>query len=345
MSGADATTTAELAEAVVSGERRAIARAITLVESTRDDDEERAQALLATLHAHTGRALRVGVTGTPGVGKSTFLEALGTHLLALGHRVAVLAVDPSSTRTGGSILGDKTRMEELARDPRAFIRPSPSQGALGGVARKTREASLVLEAAGYDVVLIETVGTGQSEVAVADMVDTFVLLVAPGGGDELQGVKRGVLEVTDVLVVNKADGAMRDAAVRTAGEYTMGLSFSHHALAGYTVPVVLCSAQERTGVDAVWSAIGAHRAALLRDARLEEKRAHQRERALWSVVDDALMRAFTKHPKVRARLDEETARVRAGDEPPARAARTLVRAFLDEEGEATGMSRERQEIP
>jgi LAO/AO transport system kinase len=328
MTTTPAPSTDELAARVRAGERRAIARAITLVESTRDDDEEHAQALLAALAPHTGHALRVGISGTPGVGKSTFLEALGLMLLARGHRVAVLAVDPSSPTTGGSILGDKTRMEDLAKDERAFIRPSPSQGALGGVARKTREASFVLEAAGYDVVLIETVGTGQSETTVASMVDTFVLLVAPGGGDELQGVKRGVLEVTDVLVVNKADGALAETAARTAAEYRQGLAFSHHTLAGYTVPVVTCSAREQTGLDDVWSAVLAHRKVLDDGAHLASKRAHQREQWMWSVVDDALSRAFRSHAGVKALLDDVTARVRQGHEPPTRAAKALVDAFL-----------------
>jgi LAO/AO transport system kinase len=323
-----ALTDAELVAGVRGNDRRAVARAITLVESTRDDDESRAQALLAALAPFTGHAVRIGVSGTPGVGKSTFLEALGLSLLARGHRVAVLAVDPSSPTTGGSILGDKTRMEELAKDERAFIRPSPSQGALGGVARKTREASFVLEAAGYDVVLIETVGTGQSETTVADMVDTFVLLVAPGGGDELQGVKRGVLEVTDVLVVNKADGALAETAARTAAEYRTGLAFSHHTIAGYTVPVVTCSARENTGLDEVWNAVTTHRRVLDDGAHLASKRAHQRERWMWSVIDDALARAFRSHAGVHAMLDDVTARVRAGNEPPTRAAKALVDAFL-----------------
>src|SRR6188472_250749 len=217
------TETGELADAVRAGDRRALARAITLVESTRADHRDDAVELLDALMPATGEATRVGISGAPGAGKSTFIEALGMHLVDAGHRVAVLAVDPSSTRSGGSILGDKTRMEELSRRPEAYIRPSPSSGTLGGVARRTREAMLVCEAAGFDVVVIETVGVGQSEVAVAGMVDLFVLLLGPGAGDELQGVKRGIVELADVVVVNKADGALADLARHTAADYTHAL--------------------------------------------------------------------------------------------------------------------------
>lgn len=325
-----------LERGVRAGARRDIARAITLVESTRDVDEAAAQDLLSALLPSTGRAARVGVSGTPGVGKSTFLEALGLMLVEGGHKVAVLAVDPSSPVSGGSILGDKTRMESLSRDARAFIRPSPSQGALGGVARRTREASLVLEAAGYDVILVETVGTGQSETDVASMVDTFVLLVAPGGGDELQGVKRGVLEVTDVLVVNKADGALRPAAERTAADYRQGLGFLHHDVPGWTVPVVLASARERLGLDEVWRQVMAHRDALHATGALERRRLGQRHRWLWSVVDDGLRRAFRASPAVAAMLDATLDDVGAGRVPPTQAANTLLERFLSTVSEEVG---------
>src|ERR1700712_4418227 len=217
------TPTADLARAVREGDRRALARAITLVESTRSDHRDDAVALLEELLPATGGSTRVGISGAPGAGKSTFIETLGVHLVDAGHRVAVLAVDPSSARSGGSILGDKTRMEQLSRRPEAFIRPSPSGGTLGGVARRTREALLGCEAGGFDVVLVETVGVGQSEVAVAGMVDLFMLLLGPGAGDELQGVKRGIVELADVLVVNKADGALADAARNTAADYAHAL--------------------------------------------------------------------------------------------------------------------------
>lgn len=246
MSDVDAS---ELAGLVRGGDRRALARAITLVESTRGDHRERATELVDAVLPGTGGAVRVGITGTPGAGKSTFVEELGTRLTKAGHRVAVLAIDPSSRRSGGSILGDKTRMERLARDPQAFIRPSPSGGTLGGVARRTREALLLCEAAGFDVVFVETVGVGQSEVAVADMVDEFVLLVAPGGGDELQGIKRGIMELADVVVVNKADGDLAPAAGRQVADYHHALHLLRPKHEGWVVPVLAASALEGTGVD------------------------------------------------------------------------------------------------
>src|ERR1700756_2338483 len=232
----------ELARAVRDCDRRALARAITLVEPARSDHREDAVALLDELLPATGDAIRVGISGAPGAGKSTFIEALGVHLVDAGHRVAVLAVDPSSTRSGGSILGDKTRMEELSRRPEAFIRPSPSGGTLGGVARRTREALLLCEAAGHDVVLVETVGVGQSEVAVAGMVDVFVLLLAPGAGDELQGVKRGIVELAGIVVVNKADGDLAAAAERTAADYANALHFLRSRTEGWEVRVERASA-------------------------------------------------------------------------------------------------------
>src|SRR2546429_6008778 len=239
----------DLARAVRDGDRRALARAITLVESARADHRDDAVALLDELLPATGDAIRVGISGAPGAGKSTFIEALGTHLVDAGHRVAVLAVDPSSVRSGGSILGDKTRMEQLSRRPEAYIRPSPSSGTLGGVARRTREAMLVCEAACFDVVLVETVGVGQSEVAVAGMVDLFVLLLGPGAGDELQGVKRGIVELADLVVVNKADGDLADLARHTAADYTHALHLVGAA------EVLLASALEGTGIAEVWTAV------------------------------------------------------------------------------------------
>src|SRR5947208_3828114 len=233
---------------VVDGDRRALARAITRVESTRADHRAEAEALLAEVLPHVGGAMRVGISGAPGAGKSTFIEALGLHLVERDHRVAVLAVDPSSTRSGGSILGDKTRMEELTRSPHAFVRPSPTSGTLGGVARRTREALLLCEAAGFDVVLVETVGVGQSEVKVAAMVDLFLVLVAPGGGDELQGLKRGIMELADLVVVNKADGDLAATAAHTAADYAAALHLVRPRTPVWTPRVLTCSALTGLGI-------------------------------------------------------------------------------------------------
>src|SRR6478672_11136472 len=232
----------ELAQQVVDGDRRALARAITLVESTRADHRAEAEALLAEVLPHVGNSVRVGISGAPGAGKSTFIEALGGYLVEQAHRVAVLAVDPSSTRSGGSILGDKTRMEQLTRSPLAFVRPSPTGGTLGGVARRTREALLLCEAAGFDVVLVETVGVGQSEVAVAGMVDCFMLLIAPAAGDELQGIKRGIMELADLVVVNKADGDLAAIAGITAADYANALHLVRPRIAAWVPRVLTCSA-------------------------------------------------------------------------------------------------------
>ena len=249
--------TIELLDGVVSGQRRALSRAITLVESTRLNHRREAAALLAALAGHTGQAMRIGLSGTPGVGKSTFIESFGMKLIEQGRKVAVLAVDPSSTIAGGAILGDKTRMEQLARQRAAFIRPSPSGGELGGVARRTREAILLCEAAGFDTVLVETVGVGQSETTVAQMTDMFLLLLAPSGGDELQGVKRGVMEIADIVVVNKADGAMKEAAIRTRADYASALRLFRPRdgeAEGYP-RALTASAQTGEGLEGVWQAL------------------------------------------------------------------------------------------
>lgn len=249
------------AKGVLDGKRAFIARAITLVESTLPAHRGLAQALLTELLPHAGRARRIGISGVPGVGKSTFIDAFGTMLTGLGHKVAVLAVDPSSTRTGGSILGDKTRMERLAVDPAAFVRPSPSAGTLGGVAKATRESMIVMEAAGYDVVLVETVGVGQSETAVAGMVDSFLLLSLARTGDQLQGIKKGVLELADVLAVNKADGPHERDAKAAARELSGALRLMHPTDAAWTPPVLTCSARESAGLDEVWNRLEQHHAA------------------------------------------------------------------------------------
>jgi LAO/AO transport system kinase len=320
-------STSELAAAVRSGERRALARAITLVESTRADHREQAAALLDEVLPATGRAVRVGITGTPGAGKSTFVEELGTRLTAGGsHRVAVLAVDPSSRRSGGSILGDKTRMERLARDPRAFIRPSPSGGTLGGVARRTREAALLCEAAGFDVVVVETVGVGQSEVAVADMVDCFVLLAAPGGGDELQGIKRGIMELADVVVVNKADGDLRPAAQRAMADYRHAVHLLRPKHPGWQVPVVAASALTGVGVDEAWAAVEGFTAHLRDHDLLDTMRAAQAVTWMWDEIRETLLEGFRHDPGVAARWGDVETAVRTGTLSPGSAARLLLDA-------------------
>jgi LAO/AO transport system kinase len=319
--------TGSLAAAIRAGDRRALARAITLVESTREDHRAEARALIADLLPETGRSVRLGVTGVPGVGKSTFIEAFGLHLIAAGHRVAVLAVDPTSKRSGGSILADKTRMETLSRDAGAFIRPSPAGKTLGGVARRTRESMLLCEAAGFDVVIVETVGVGQSETAVADMVDMFVLLLAPAGGDELQGLKKGVVEMADLLVVNKADGDLAAAAGRAAAEYQHALELLTPASPAWSPRVQQCSALEGTGIAAVWDAVGDYRRALAPGGAIAARRADQARAWMWSEIDDGLVAALRAHPGVRRLLPELEAAVGAGALPPATAAAKVLAAF------------------
>jgi LAO/AO transport system kinase len=301
-----------------------LARSITLVESTRGDHRAQAAALLDELIPSTGQAVRVGITGTPGAGKSTFVEELGTHLTTAGHRVAVLAVDPSSRRSGGSILGDKTRMERLARDPQAFIRPSPSGGALGGVARRTREAGLLCEAAGFDVVVVETVGVGQSETAVADMVDCFVLLAAPGGGDELQGIKRGIMELADVVVVNKADGDLLPAATRAVADYQHALHLLRPKHEGWEVPVLPASALQGRGIDEAWAAIRRCTDHLAGTGALPALRSAQAVAWMWDEIRETLLDGFRHDPAVAARWSDVEAQVRAGHLSPASAARSLL---------------------
>ncbi len=318
---------AKTALAVRAGDRRALARAITLVESTRANDQDRAQALLAALLPETGRSVRIGISGAPGVGKSSFIEAFGLHLIAHGHRVAVLAVDPSSSVSGGSILGDKTRMETLARAPEAFIRPSPTGGTLGGVARRTHEAMLACEAAGFDVVIVETVGVGQSETAVADMVDMFVLLLAPAGGDELQGLKRGIVELADLIVVNKADGEFKTAAERAAADYAAALGLLRPASAHWQPTVVTASALDGTGIAEVWRSVEAYREAMGRAGEIAQRRRRQARAWLWREVDEGLTEALRAEADLACRLTDLQARVEAGLLTPAAAARELLAAF------------------
>jgi LAO/AO transport system kinase len=316
-----------LAEAVRRGDRRALARSITWIESTRPDRAARGQALLECLVPYTGGAERVGVTGPPGVGKSSFIEALGLHLVGRGHRVAVLAVDPSSPVTGGSILGDKTRMERLSLHDAAFIRPSPSGGSLGGVAARTREAMLVCEAAGFDVVLIETVGIGQSEVAVASMVDFFLVLLQPGAGDELQGIKKGVLELADALVVHKADGEQAAAAERCRAEYAQALALLRPPSRHWRPRVLAASARSGQGIDAVWQTALEQRAALEASGEREARRREQARAWLWNLLEEGLRDAFRRHPAVAARIQQAERDVESLKSTPAAAARALLEAF------------------
>jgi len=317
---------AEVIKNILKGNRRALAKAITLCESSRADHQKQAQALLAEILPHTGKSVRLGITGTPGVGKSTFIEALGKYLIEQGHRVAVLAVDPSSSLGGGSILGDKTRMEALSKDPAAFIRPSPSSGSLGGVARRTREAMLLCEAAGYDVVLIETVGVGQSEFAVADMVDMFLLMLSPGGGDDLQGIKRGIMELADLVIVNKADGDLKKAAGRAAGDYKAALHLMRPKQDCWTAKVVLASALKEEGLEAVWHHVQEFEKAMKESGSLKELRSDQAGAWMWSEIHDQLMDAFKDSHLDK--LHETEKAVKAGLKPPTAAAREMLDIFL-----------------
>lgn len=317
-----------LAAGVRAGDRAQLARAITLIESARGSDAPRAQALLARVGPAQGAVHRVGISGAPGVGKSTLVDALGLRLVERGHRVAVLAVDPSSTLSGGSILGDKSRMARLARSDAAFIRPSPSAASLGGVARRTRESMALVEAAGYDVVLVETVGVGQSEVAVAGMVDTFVVLLLPGAGDELQGIKKGILELADVLAVTKCDGDNAARARAAVSDHSAALRYLRRRDEAWTPRTLAVSAVSGEGLDELWEAIEAHRAALTKHGRLETRREEQQVRWVWSLVEEGLMDAFRAHSGVQSSLPGLLERVRSGEIPAAQAAGDLLDAFL-----------------
>ncbi len=325
-------TAATLAEAVRAGHRRALARAITLVESTRADHRARATEVLELLMGATGHSIRLGISGAPGVGKSTFIEALGGYVIDRGHRVAVLAVDPSSTLSGGSILGDKTRMEQLARRQEAFIRPSPAGRTLGGVARRTREAMLLCEAAGFDAILVETMGVGQSETMVADMTDMLLLLLQPGGGDELQGMKRGIVELADMVVVNKADGELRSAARRTAGDYAYALSLLRRRSQSWTVPVDTCSAVTGEGIREVWEHVEQYRNLTSASGELAARRAEQAQAWLWSETSEELLAELRKDPGVRAELPALEEAVKEGGIPPTQAAQRLLEVFLGKRG-------------
>jgi LAO/AO transport system kinase len=320
--------TGELADLVRGGDTMWLARAITLVESRKPEHRSAAADLLTALMPDTGRADRVGLTGVPGVGKSTFIDQFGSNLTADGHRVAVLAVDPSSSRTGGAVLGDKTRMERLANDPNAFVRPSPASGSLGGVARATREAILLCEAAGFDVVLVETVGVGQSETTVSEMVDIFVVLMLAGAGDELQGIKRGVLELADLIAVNKADGDNVKPARMAAADYRRAIHMMTPASPNWTPPVMTCSALTKDGLAEIWAQIVTHRDTLAATGERQARRQRQQIGWMWSLIGDRLLDEFRDSPKTAARLQQTEASVLAGELPPAVAADQLLATFL-----------------
>jgi LAO/AO transport system kinase len=319
-------------------QRRAIAKAITLLESTRADHRAQGDALLTELLPHTGKSFRLGISGVPGVGKSTFIEALGLALIAQGHRVAVLAIDPSSSLSGGSILGDKTRMEHLSVHPQAYIRPSPSSGTLGGVAGKTREAMLVCEAAGYDIVIVETVGVGQSEIAVAGMTDMFVLMQLPNAGDDLQAIKKGVMELADLVVINKAD-IDRDAATRAQAQITSALRIlgqhghpdhAHHDQALWHPQVVQLSALKAEGVDRFWQAVTRFRQLQEAGGRLAARRRQQALSWMWERIESGLRQAFRQHPEVKSLLPQLTRDVEQGRVAASTAARQLLSAMLEQ---------------
>ncbi len=329
----------DLLEGIVQGaalvQRRAMAKAITLLESTRTDHRVQGDELLTALLPHTGKSFRLGISGVPGVGKSTFIEALGLYLIAQGHRVAVLTIDPSSSVSGGSILGDKTRMEHLSVHEQAYIRPSPSSGTLGGVAEKTREAMLVCEAAGYDVVIVETVGVGQSETAVANMTDMFVLMQLPNAGDDLQAIKKGVMELADLVVINKAD-IDPDAATRARAQITSSLRLlgqhghpdhAHHDEQIWHPQVIQLSALKGEGVDRFWAAVSQFRSLQTSNHQLIQRRQQQSRAWMWERIDAGLKQRFRAHPQVKRALDDTTRQVLAGELPPSTAARQLLELF------------------
>ena len=312
---------------VLAGDRTTLGRAITLVESTRPEHQALAQQLLIRLLPHAGNAQRVGITGVPGAGKSTFIDTLGTNLTARGHHVAVLAVDPTSSRTGGSILGDKTRMQRLAVDAAAFIRPSPTSGTLGGVTRSTRESIVVVEAAGYDVVLVETVGVGQSETLVANMVDFFLVLMISGAGDDLQGIKKGVLELADMIVVNKADGDNETRARATASDYQLALRMLQPASPNGNPPVLTCSGMHNVGLDALWAQVELHRTKLRESGEWAARRSQQQVDWMWATVDERLAGELHTNARVRTMRVDLEAEVRAGRLTATLAADRLLAAF------------------
>jgi LAO/AO transport system kinase len=318
----------ELAGPIRAGDRRALARAVTLVESTRADHRAQAEALVEALLPHTGAATRLGISGPPGAGKSTFIERFGLDGLQRGRRIAVLAVDPASKRGGGAILGDKTRMTELSRAPGAFIRPSPGGDGMGGVARRTRETILLAEAAGFDTVVVETIGAGQSETTVAEMTDMFLLILPPAAGDELQGLKRGIIELADLVLINKADGELLDHATRSAADYANALRLIRPRTAGWEVPVRAVSALTGAEIDTVWDDVARFRALLEASGAWSRRRAEQARAALFTEIGDGLLTQFRAAPQVTARFAKIERAVMAGTRTPADGARELLRLFV-----------------
>jgi len=314
----------EHVKGILSGDRVVLGRAITLIESRRPEDNHSALAMLERLLPDTGRSVRIGITGVPGVGKSTFIEALGTYLTGKGHKLAVLAVDPSSSISRGSIMGDKTRMQSLAGDPSAFIRPSPSAGSLGGVARKTREAMLVCEAAGFDVIFVETVGVGQSETVVSSMVDFFLLLMLAGAGDHLQGIKRGIMELADAVVINKADGDNRDKARRTRVEFEQAVHLLRSTAPGWRTPLLTCSSLSKEGIPDVWDAITRYCREMSANGYFEKNRREQARTWMLDTIREALFERFSAHPKIAPALSEFEQRVTNGEIPAVTAAQRLL---------------------
>ena len=315
-------------DGVLAGDRRMLSKTITLVESALPAHQETARRIIHALLPKTGSAVRLGITGVPGVGKSTFIESFGMMLIKEGRRVAVLAVDPSSARSGGSVMADKTRMERLSQERQAFIRPSPSGGTLGGVARKTRETMLMCEAAGYDVIIVETVGVGQSETTVASMVDFFLVLLLAGAGDELQGLKKGILEMADALAINKADGANIGPAKKAAKVYELALHLLQPSSPRWSPPVLTCSALEMTGVAEIWKTILRHREVLSRSGEIEQKRRQQAVDWMWSLIDEGLKDRCMRHPEVKKQLPRTLREVERGSLAPTAAADKLL-FFLD----------------
>ena len=315
-------------EQILQGKRRAIAKAITLLESTRPESFEQGQELLESLLPHAGQALRIGITGVPGVGKSTFIEAFGLFLIEHGHRVAVLAVDPSSQLTGGSIMGDKTRMNELAQHPDAFIRPSPSSGILGGVSRKTRETMLICEAAGFDVVIVETVGVGQSETLVDSMVDLFLLLMLPNAGDELQGIKKGVLELADLVVINKSDGEQETLAKTAQSEYRKALHLLPSTKTSWTPQILRCSSLEKRGMDKIWDSVKSFRKELQNSGEWKKQRQTQTGKWMWSLVEEGLLTNFRNDPNIQKQIPELEKAVNSGKMLPTTAARKMLDTWI-----------------
>ncbi len=316
-------------DALRSSDRKALARSITLLESTRDDHRRQAEALIQQILPFSGNAIRIGLTGVPGAGKSSLIEVLGNHVIAEGHRIAVLAVDPSSTLTGGSILGDKTRMPTLSTNPNAFIRPTPAGVTAGGVGRRTRESILLCEAAGFDVIVVETVGTGQSETLVSQMTDVFLLMLLPGGGDELQGIKRGVMELADIVVVNKADGELKSRANLSAAEVRQALRLIKPAIDEWEVPVITASATGNCNIDRIWHSIQDYRGLLERTGHLEARRKAQLKTGLWAEVRELLHCSFRKDATIEKSIEGMQEKVCRGEMSPSVAAGQLVSLFLD----------------